>query len=165
MNKPTWVRHQAVAVITAGLMAGGTMLATSASATVSDVSAADQQTIVNETNKVRQAADAPPLAWDDSVAKDAQAWADNPDSTPSGPGSLKHSPSFNGAENMSTVGPAGATAQWAAEKSKYDADPNKDPNSQGYKTQWGHYWNMIQSRFTKIGCGAREGVTVCHYKP
>ncbi len=139
------------------------MLATSASAAVSDVSAADQQTIVNETNKVRAEAKAPPLTWDDSIAKDAQAWADNPDSTSGG--SLKHSPSFNGAENMSSVGPAGATAQWAAEKSKYDADPSKDPNSEAYKTQWGHYWNMIQSRFTKIGCGAREGVTVCQYKP
>ncbi|MFF8727165.1 CAP domain-containing protein [Streptomyces sp. NPDC015171] len=165
MNKPTWVRHQAVAAIAAGLMAGGTMFATSASATVSDVSGGDQQTIVNETNTLRKEAGAPPLTWDAAVAKDAQAWADNPDSTPNGPGSLKHSPSFNGAENMSTAGPAAATGQWAAEKSKYDADPNKDPNSENYKTQWGHYWNMIQSRFTKIGCGARSGVTVCWYKP
>ncbi|WP_377270085.1 CAP domain-containing protein [Peterkaempfera sp. SMS 1(5)a] len=142
-----------------------TMLATSASAAVSSISPSDQQAIVNETNALREQAGAPPLSWDDGVAAAAQSWADNPLSTPNGPGSLGHSPSFNGAENMSTAGPAAATGQWAAEKSKYDADPNHDPNSSGYKTQWGHYWNMIQSRFTKIGCGARSGVTVCQYRP
>ncbi|MEU3825784.1 hypothetical protein GT045_06330 [Streptomyces sp. SID486] len=162
MNKPTWVRHQAVAVIAAGLMGGSAMFATSASAAVSDISGGDQQSIVNETNSVRKDAGAPPLTWDDSVAKDAQAWADNPDSLQGG--SLRHSPSFNGAENMSSAGPTAATGQWAAEKSKYDADSDKSSDSPGYR-QWGHYWNMIQERFTKIGCGARTGVTVCWYKP
>ncbi|WP_079063060.1 CAP domain-containing protein [Streptacidiphilus griseoplanus] len=165
MKKASRIRHQAGAVIAAGLLAGSTVLATGASAAVASISPGDQQTIVNETNAIREKAGAPPLTWDASVAAEAQAWADNPDSTPNGPGSLKHSPSFNGAENMSTVGPAAATAQWAAEKARYDADPDHDPNSAGYKTQWGHYWNMIQSRFTKIGCGARTGVTVCQYRP
>ncbi|MGW4564120.1 CAP domain-containing protein [Streptomyces sp. NPDC004561] len=164
MTKASRIRNQAVALIGAGLMAGGT-LATSASAAVSAVSPGDQQAIVSQTNAIRQQAGASPLTWDEGVASQAQAWADNPQSTPNGPGSLAHSPSFNGAENMSGAAPAGATGQWAAEKSAYDADPNHDSNSDGYRYRWGHYWNMIQDRFTKIGCGARDGVTVCQYRP
>ncbi|MFK0020912.1 CAP domain-containing protein [Streptomyces sp. NPDC090798] len=39
---------------------------------------------------MRQQAGQSPLAWDDSLAKEAQAWADNPASTAGG--SLHHGP-------------------------------------------------------------------------
>ncbi|MFG2293579.1 CAP domain-containing protein [Streptomyces sp. NPDC048603] len=156
--------------IAATLMAGGMVLGTgtAASAGVSaglpgQVTPADQQAMLNETNAIRAQNQAPPLTWDAALASGAQSWADNPASHSSG---LQHDSSFtNGAENMSSVGPSGAVAQWAGEKAAYDAaGPNWDTSSTGYKTQWGHYWNMVQKNYTKLGCGATTGVTVCRYQ-
>ncbi|MEU1199151.1 CAP domain-containing protein [Streptomyces sp. NPDC005813] len=166
MKSSTRIHRRATAAVAAALMATGTFLTTNASAAVSDISASDQDAIVSETNSVRQAAGQSPLAWDDSLAKDAQAWADNPASTAGG--GLHHDSIDNAAENMSSAGPGQATGQWASEKSAYDADSDHDPNSQGYMTKWGHYYNMIQSGYTKIGCGSKSdvptgSVTVCRY--
>ncbi|MER7468216.1 CAP domain-containing protein [Streptomyces sp. NPDC097981] len=45
----------------------------------------------------------------------------------------------------------------------YDAaGPNWNTNDPGYR-YWGHYWNMVQKNYTKMGCGAAAGVTVCRY--
>ncbi|WP_330455999.1 CAP domain-containing protein [Streptomyces sp. NBC_00820] len=168
MTHPTRVHQRATAIVAAALMTGGMALATGATATVAssaglpaDVSSSDQQSIVSETNSVRQGAGQSALSWDDSLAKASQAWADDPASTAGG---LQHDESVNNAaENISSSGPTQATGQWASEKSAYDADPDHDSNSVGYKTKWGHYYNMIQPGYTKIGCGASAGITVCRY--
>ncbi|MFB6808204.1 CAP domain-containing protein [Streptomyces sp. NPDC056387] len=155
--------------LAAALMAGGLVVGagSTASATVSaglpaEVSPADQTALVNDTNAIRQTEGAPPIAWDAALASGAQSWADNPASHPGG--GLAHDNSFNnGAENMSTVGPSQAVSQWAGEKAAYDAaGPDWDTNSPGYRN-WGHYWNMVQKNYTKMGCGAASGVTVCRY--
>ncbi|MEU9176028.1 CAP domain-containing protein [Streptomyces sp. NPDC048550] len=159
------VHHRAQALVAAALMTGGMVLATGATAGVShsavpaELSPAEQQAIVAETNTVRQQADQQPLTWDAALAAEAQAWADDPASTAGG--RLNHAPINNAAENMSGYAPGQATGQWAAEKSAYDADPNHDyvSNRAGYQ-KWGHYYNMIDSKYQKIGCGAKSGVPI-----
>lgn len=174
MKNSTLLHRRAATIVAAALLTGGTILTTGASAlttgasaTVSEVSPSDQQAIVSETNSVRQQAGQSPLTWDDSLAKAAQDWADNPESTAGG--SLHHGPMSNAAENISSSSATQATGQWAAEKSAYDADPNHDTDSPGYR-KWGHYYNMINERYGKIGCGTKSGVptgsiTVCQYAP
>ncbi|WP_329316018.1 CAP domain-containing protein [Streptomyces sp. NBC_01278] len=154
--------------IAATLMVGGLVVGAGSTASAAvprlpaAVSPADQTAIVNDTNAIRQTEGAPPIAWDADLASGSQSWADNPASLAGG--GLKHDPSFtNGAENMSGAGPSQAVSQWAGEKAAYDAaGPNWDTNSPGYRN-WGHYWNMVQKNYTKMGCGAAAGVTVCRY--
>ncbi|MET9604944.1 CAP domain-containing protein [Streptomyces sp. NPDC006512] len=173
------IRHRVTAVAAAALMTGGVLLGTSGAATAvavspvgipAEVSPADQQAILAETNGVRRQAGQPPLTWDTGLASASQAWADDPRSTAGG--GLRHDDSAAGAENMSGAPPSGATAQWAGEKAAYDADSDHDPetNAAGYAA-WGHYANMTDGSYTKMGCGAKSGVpvpgegwvTVCRY--
>ncbi|QIY73418.1 CAP domain-containing protein [Streptomyces sp. RLB1-33] len=161
------LHRRAATVVAAVLLTGGTVLETGASATVSNVGPSDQHAIVSETNSVRQQAGQSPLTWDDSLAKAAQDWADDPASTAGG--KLHHGPTSNAAENISSSPASSATGRWASEKAAYEADPNHDTDSPGYQ-KWGHYYNMINESYGKIGCGTRSGVptgsiTVCQYAP
>ncbi|MFI6005501.1 CAP domain-containing protein [Streptomyces sp. NPDC051366] len=167
MTRLSRARRQAMA-IAATLMAGGMVLGAGATASAAvsasppaEVSPADQAAILTDTNAIRQTEGAPPIAWDAALASGSQAWADNPASHASG---LAHDTSFtNGAENMSSAGPSQAVSQWAGEKAAYDAaGPNWNTNDPSYRN-WGHYWNMVQKNYTKMGCGATTGVTVCRY--
>ncbi|MFI5859976.1 CAP domain-containing protein [Streptomyces sp. NPDC051546] len=169
----TGMHRRAAAAASAALMAGGLLLATGGAATASpaavpaDVSPAEQQAMLVETNGIRQQNGQPPLTWDAGLASQAQSWADDPQS--SAGNQLNHS-TANVAENMSSVAPTGAVGQWAAEKAAYDAaGPDYDTGSASYR-DWGHYYNMIQPNYTKMGCGAMSGanipggwVTVCQY--
>ncbi|WP_158734250.1 CAP domain-containing protein [Streptomyces sp. NRRL F-2747] len=154
--------------IAATLMAGGMVLGAGATASAavssglpSEVSPADQAALLSDTNAIRQTEGASSIAWDAALASGAQSWADNPSSHAGG---LAHDDSFNnGAENISGAGPSQAVSQWGGEKAAYDAaGPDWDTNSPGYRN-WGHYWNMVQKNYTKMGCGAAAGVTVCRY--
>ncbi|MFG2981875.1 CAP domain-containing protein [Streptomyces sp. NPDC048258] len=161
-------------VLAATLMTGGMVLATGSASNSAvlpaELTPAEQQAMLSETNDVRQQASQPPLTWDAALATEAQAWADDPASTEGG--SLHHATIDNAAENMSGYPPNQAVGEWASEKSAYDADPNHDTDSPGYQT-WGHYYNMIDSRWHKMGCGATSGVpipgggwvVVCRYGP
>ncbi|MET8627128.1 CAP domain-containing protein [Kitasatospora sp. NPDC004669] len=177
MKNPTRAHRRVTTAVAAALMTGGMMLTTVATATVSNsagyptqISPAEQQSILSETNSVRQQAGQPSLTWDSGLASAAQAWADNPASTAGG--QLHHGSISNAAENMSGAAPAQATGQWASEKAAYDAAPNHDTNSAGYYT-WGHYYNMINGNYHRMGCGAKSGVSipgpgwvvVCQYAP
>lgn len=144
------------------LGAGPTASAAVSAGLPAQVSPADQTAMVNDTNAIRQTEGAPPLAWDAALASGSQSWADNPASLAGG--SLQHDESFNdGAENMSGAEPSQAVSQWAGEKAAYDAaGPNWNTDDPGYR-DWGHYWNMVQKNYTKMGCGAAAGVTVCRY--
>ncbi|MFD3555590.1 CAP domain-containing protein [Streptomyces goshikiensis] len=155
--------------IAAALMVGGLVsgVGPTASAAVSaslpaEVSPADRAAILSDTNAIRQTEGAPPIAWDEALASGAQSWADDPGSLTGG--SLKHDLGFNsGAENMSSGGPSQSVSQWAGEKAAYDAaGPDWNTDDPGYR-HWGHYWNMVQKNYTKMGCGAASGVTVCRY--
>ncbi|MFE2587302.1 CAP domain-containing protein [Streptomyces sp. NPDC059378] len=164
--KNSRTHRRATAAVAAALMCAGTVLATGATAHAAglpaDISSGDQSTILSQTNTVRQGAGQGALSWDAGLAQGAQAWADDPASLAGG--SLRHDQSFNnGAENISGSGPSSATGQWASEKAAYDATTVHDTNSDGYKFQWGHYYNMIVPGYSRIGCGAANGITVCRY--
>ncbi|MER5809398.1 CAP domain-containing protein [Streptomyces sp. NPDC002033] len=168
MTKLARTRRRTV-TMAAALMAAGTMLGAGPTASVAfsaglpaEVSPAEQAALLNDTNAIRQSEGAPPLAWDGAFASGAQAWADNPASLAGG--SLRHDEGFNdGAENISGTGPSQAVAQWAGEKAAYDAaGPNWNTDDPGYRN-WGHYWNMVQKNYTRMGCGAAAGITVCRY--
>ncbi|MGW2825964.1 CAP domain-containing protein [Streptomyces sp. NPDC001443] len=162
--KNSRTHRRATAAVAAALMCAGTVLTTGVTAHATglpaDISGGDQNTILSQTNTVRQGANQGPLSWDSGLAQGAQAWADNPASHAGG---LRHDDNFNnGAENISSSGPTSATGQWASEKAAYDATTDHDTNSPGYYT-WGHYYNMIVPGYSRVGCGAADGITVCRY--
>jgi uncharacterized protein YkwD len=167
MKNPVLLHRRAATIVAAALLTGGTVLARGAAATVSNVSPSDRHAIVPETDSVRQQAGQSPLTWDDSLAEAAQDWADAPASTAGG--TLHHGPMSNAAQNISSSPAASATGRWASEKAAYEADPDHDTDRPGYQ-KWGHYYNMINERYRKIGCGTKSGVlagsiTVCQYAP
>ncbi|MFJ4777100.1 CAP domain-containing protein, partial [Streptomyces sp. NPDC088762] len=150
--------------------------------TGSAVSSADAAEIVRVHNEARRAAiqkynpglPVVSVVWNARLACDAQAWADDPESTQGG--RLHHSNrETNGheGENLFSAfpGPARpvrALDSWLAEKSKFDADNNAPVDSKAapgtnYRA-WGHYSQMVwmspSSSTTAVGCGVKEGVPV-----
>ncbi|MFE9401387.1 CAP domain-containing protein [Streptomyces sp. NPDC006530] len=155
--------------------------------TGSRMSAADADAMVRGHNEARQEAikeyhpglPLVPVTWSPKLACDAQAWADDPESSANG--GLHHSKreaNGNEGENLlnSTPVPARPTLaldpslsySWTAEKAKFDADANavvqnNAPDGTNYHA-WGHYSQMVwmspASVTTSIGCGVKEGVPV-----
>ncbi|MFD8148329.1 CAP domain-containing protein, partial [Streptomyces sp. NPDC059708] len=154
--------------------------------TGSQITAADRDALVAAHNDARRAAVKqynPGLAltsvtWSPKLACDAQAWADDPGSSPGGV--LTHSQPAdrnNEGENLLNSAPSPArpmkafdpsvTYSWIAEKPKFDQDDGGKGNpvvdNANYKI-WGHYsqiiWMSPQSPTTEIGCGVTEGVPV-----
>jgi hypothetical protein len=161
--------------------------------TGSQVSAADRDELVRAHNDARQVAiqeynrdlSLVRVTWDPKLACDAQAWADDPESTKEGV--LHHSdpPSNrnNEGENLfaafpgpprpmmamdpNCLPPAGNPewpCSWIAQKPKFDADYNAPvvrnaPDNTNYKL-WGHYSQLVWSSTTSIGCGVNPDVPV-----
>ena len=146
----------------------------------SQVSATDQQVILDLHNRYRAAAGVAPLTWDDQLAADAQKWVDGliarggtlAHSNPADPndpdtGSAKHQ-----GENLAG-GQSAATAptQWYEEKAAFEAAPNKTGFNAANPDwfNWGHYTQMMWSATTAIGCGTAPGpryaITSCRYSP
>jgi hypothetical protein len=142
-----------------------------------NVSAADQQTIVSKHNQYRDEVGVAHLTWDSGLASDAQRWAGTLASQDTG---LSHNDPNNAdhheGENLawssgSGTSPAGALGLWYAEKATYQAEPNKrsygaNPNF----PKWGHYSQMVWSATTKVGCGTATSAsgktyTSCRYSP
>jgi uncharacterized protein YkwD len=148
--------------------------------TASQVSASDQQVILDLHNRYRAAAGVAPLTWDDQLAADAQKWVDGliarggtlAHSNPADPndpdtGSAKHQ-----GENLAG-GQSAATAptQWYEEKAAFVAAPIKTGFNAANPDwfNWGHYTQMMWSATTAIGCGTAPGprfaITSCRYSP
>ena len=148
--------------------------------TVTQVSAADQQTILGLHSQYRAAVGVAPLTWDDQLASDAQKWVDGlvqrggklAHANPADPNDPDTGSAKGEGENLAG-GQSAATApsQWFAEKSEFDAAPNKSGfgNSNPDWFNWGHYSQMVWSATTKIGCGTAPGpnfqITSCRYSP
>jgi hypothetical protein len=146
----------------------------------SQVSAADQEAIMNLHNQYRAAVGVAPLTWDDQLASDAQKWADDlvqrggglAHDNPADPNDPDTGNAKGEGENLAG-GESAATAptQWFSEKSKFDAATNKSgfgaSNPDWFN--WGHYTQMVWSTTTKIGCGTAPGpkwqITSCRYSP
>lgn len=140
-----------VEVTTSAPAATSASAATSAPASDSPSSSgldADQKAALDAHNAARSEVGQTALTWDDSLAKDAQEWADHLVSV----GSLTHSQGSGQGENlyMQSGGSspfASAAKMWIAEKSSYDGQAVGDGDFGSY----GHYseLSLIISREKK----------------
>lgn len=140
----------------------------------SQVSAADQTTILQLHNQYRNEVGVPTLAWDGSLADAAQRWADV---TASLAKTLKkdcHDPKAwerGQGENIADFpSVANGVAFWYSEKSKYDSNPQ--PSDPVNRNVWGHYSQMVWSSTQRVGCGQAastlypgNALLVCRYSP
>ena len=116
-----------------------------------------QNEITNAHNVYRNNCGSAPLEWDETLAQYAQNWATYLDSN----NLFMHNPdfsSFSQGENIAM----GYTATGAVEA--WGAEIEHTINCVCYDFYLcGHYANIINSAFTKIGCGESGGITVCNY--
>ena len=114
-----------------------------------------------------------PLTWSDSLAQDAQAWANHLADIDQ----LVHAGSdtnANEGENLAAGSAGGYTdgqlAQlWADEKSYFVQGTFPDVSSDGNWASVGHYTQMIWANTTQVGCGhassSGNDYLVCRYSP
>ena len=145
------------------------LAAATSQATASDLS--DQVLAVH--NAERAAVGVAPLTWSDSLAQDAQAWADHLADIDT----LQHAGSDtnpNEGENLAEGSAGGYTdgelAQlWADEKSYFVYGTFPDVSSDGNWASVGHYTQMIWANTTQVGCGhasnSSSDFLVCRYSP
>jgi len=149
---------------------------------LADLDQAQKDEMVARHNDYRAEVGTPPLAWDDTIAASAQAYADEllPAVQSLGGEGLVHDPDTPYGENLyyayrvgtaaTPPDPLGALDSWYAEKALYDADPQPVANP---VQAWGHYSQMVWRDTERIGCGAASGeqdgqwttVVVCRYDP
>ncbi|TCD06323.1 SCP-like extracellular [Erythrobacteraceae bacterium CFH 75059] len=122
-------------------------------------------------NRERAALNLPPLAWEDSLAADAKAWA----ATLAQTGQLAHAPQSGGSgqgENL-WMGTAGRFAAeqmvgaWSAERAQFRHGVFPQVSATGDWADVGHYTQMIWRDTTHLGCavasGPRYDALVCRY--
>jgi uncharacterized protein YkwD len=154
------------------------------------VDATTQNAILNMHNQERTAVQVPTLTWSDSLARDAQSWANNivsrnlrwdlcgSQQDPQGMQCPPHVPrdQANGQGENLAWGyntPVVTLAQgWANEKRNYVPGTPIDW-SLGYPNVYGHYTQMVWTSTTQIGCGTAKqtigantwDLLVCRYSP
>ncbi|KAI5457508.1 CAP domain-containing protein [Mariannaea sp. PMI_226] len=127
----------------------------------------DQQAALDAHNAARADVGTKPLTWDDSLAADAQSWAEHLVSV----GSLVHSGTSGQGENlyMQTGGGSpyvSAVNAFVSEKSSYHGEAISSTNYQLF----GHYTQVVWKDTTKVGMGLAtdsNGATyvVARYSP
>jgi hypothetical protein len=130
------------------------------------------QRVLAAHNNARAAVGVPPLAWNDRLAADARAWAEELAAS----GRFEHSPDELGqapqGENLwagtpRAFAPEAMVGAWAAEKR--DFRPGVFPNNSrsGDIENVGHYTQVIWRSSRQVGCatavGAHEEFLVCRY--
>src|SRR5215210_5778740 len=152
------------------------------------IDATSQNTILDIHNRERAAVGVPPVTWSDSLATDAQAWADyivslnlrwdlcGQDSSQCPPHvPAQQNPNGNGESIAWSSDPsvAALAESWAKEKSNY-VPGTPIEQSFGYPNNvYGHYTAMVWSNTTQIGCGMAQqtinahiwSILVCRYAP
>jgi len=144
----------------------------------------DMKAVLDVHNRERAAVGFPPLTWSDSLAAEAQSWANHLSTlgVVCGSQGCKPSPPHGATNENMAFGPAypadiGRTSPaeyaqlWANEKVKYDAGQRSGPGI-------GHYTAMVWKNTREVGCGfvagavpdelGRGGGTdflVCRYSP
>ena len=133
-----------------------------------------RQAMIAGHNDARAAAGVPPLAWNATLAADAQAYATELART----GRFEHSREPRGAvaegENLWT-GTRGAyryeemVGHWVAEGQFYRPRPTPDFSTTGHWEDVAHYTQIIWRGTTEFGCAAASNATddylVCRYTP
>ncbi|XP_076954820.1 basic form of pathogenesis-related protein 1-like [Bidens hawaiensis] len=116
---------------------------------------------LNAHSCIRRVMDLPPLSWDEKLAKDAQAYADQRKDC-----KMIHSDKCG--ESMAAgqaLNGSYAVQMWLDEKRNYDYGENKC-----VKGMCGHYTQIIWKNTTKLGCGSSKCsdgglIVVCRYDP
>ncbi|WP_458720750.1 CAP domain-containing protein [Candidatus Nitrosocosmicus sp. R] len=137
-----------------------------------------QNSILNIHDQERKAVNNPALSWSDSLAADAQSWADHittlglgpNDKAPHAPFDINNPQGENlawGHKDYFTT--AAGVDGWAAEKSNYDGQPLTENDFVEGVPMIGHYTQMVWKGTTQIGCGiasdAGQTYLVCRYSP
>ena len=133
----------------------------------------DQAQILSMHNQYRAEVGNPSVQWDDSLAADAQAYADqllatNDSSLPHSATDLGENLGFRSSSDASSLNATDVVASWYAEKQDYvEGEPGGGAA--------GHYTQMVSKRVQRIGCGQAigpnpaDGMTelyvVCRYDP
>ena len=132
------------------------------------------QEILDAHNQYRAEVNVPPLTWSESLATDAQAWADR---LAAAGGGLRHSSNrerVGQGENL-WAGTAGAYSYsqmvqgWGDEKQYFRAGSFPEVSSTSNWADVGHYTQIIWKNTTAIGCAVATGggmdLLVCRYSP
>jgi hypothetical protein len=123
-------------------------------------------------NTERAAVGVPPLGWNDGLAKEARAWANQLAAT----GRFEHSPDEAGkdpeGENLwagtpRAYSPEAMVGLWAAEKNDYRRGVFPNNSRSGDVEKVGHYTQLIWRGSGEVGCatavGRSEEFLVCRY--
>jgi len=128
--------------------------------------------ILEAHNKYRAEVNVAPLTWSDTLANNAQEWANYLASL--GGNTLQHSPNSGEGENL-WLGTSGAFSYtqmvdlWGAEKQYFAGGTFPDVSSTGNWFDVGHYTQIVWENTTEVGCAiATAGgndILVCRYNP
>lgn len=137
-KKPKTSTSQAAVAAPATTSAAAAAAETTAASSSSGSLDADSQGALDAHNAARAEVGNPDLEWDDSLASDAQSWADNLAST----GTFEHSGASGQGENLYMSSGSGsstpftdASNMWIDEKSSYSGQAIGDGDFSAY----GHY--------------------------
>jgi Cysteine-rich secretory protein family len=129
------------------------------------------QEVLNSHNQLRSDVGAPPLTWSDSLASDAQAWANELASK----NLFQHGQNSGQGENlwMGTSNWFSFTQMvesWGSEKKYYIGGTFPNVSSTGNWSDVGHYTQIIWGKTTHVGCGGADSSDgnyrfVCRYSP
>jgi uncharacterized protein YkwD len=173
MNKKATVNITIILTIAAILIVPLSVLQLSHAQSNSDI----KDAILNIHNRERAGVEVTALSWSNSLADDAQSWADHLTTLGLTPDDLApHAPFDQNnpqGENLAWGTKGGFTATtgadgWAAEKSNYvKGTPIKEFKKGEPKV--GHYTQMVWKDTTQVGCGmasdAGQTYLVCRYSP
>jgi hypothetical protein len=128
--------------------------------------------ILEAHNKYRAEVNVAPLTWSNTLASNAQEWANQLASL--GGNTLQHSSNTGEGENL-WLGTSGAFSytqmvdMWGSEKQYFIDGTFPDVSSTGSWSDVGHYTQIVWENTTEVGCAiATSGgndILVCRYSP
>lgn len=130
-----------------------------------NISTFEKTELIKEHNKYRNEVNINSVKWCDTLANEAQEWANHLSKTGCG---INHSRKKGIGENIfwasASVTPKEVISSWASEKKFY----KHRKCCKGYKTL--HYTQIVWEKTTLVGCGkaiCKDGsqVWVCNYSP